>query len=95
MSVRLARLVASLVISGLALLVVGIVLSFTPARAANSAAARDYGRNYDTSTYRYTDKPALLPLPPAAARSPSMSTAISIPPSASASGWRCSNGTTC
>jgi hypothetical protein len=56
--VRLARLVASLVVSGLALLVVGIVLSFTPARAANSAAPRDYGRNYDTSAYRYTDKPA-------------------------------------
>ena len=55
---RLARLVASLVISGLALLVVGIVLSFTAARAANSAAPRDYGRNYDTSAYRYTDKPA-------------------------------------
>ena len=55
---RLARLVASLVISGLALLVVGIVLSFTPARAANSAASRDYGRNYDSSAYRYTDKPA-------------------------------------
>ena len=55
---RLARLVASLVISGLALLVVGIALSFTPARAANSTAARDYGRNYDTSAYRYTDKPA-------------------------------------
>jgi hypothetical protein len=58
MTVRLARLVASLVISGLALLMVGIALSLTPARAANSAAARDYGRNYDTSTYRYTDKPA-------------------------------------
>ena len=94
MTVRLARLVASLVISGLALLMVGIALSLTPARAANTA-ARDYGRNYDTSTYRYTDKPAPLPPPPAAARSQSMSTAISIPPSASASGWRCSNGTTC
>jgi hypothetical protein len=56
--VRLARLVASLVISGLALLMVGIALSLTPARAANIAAARDYGRNVDTSTYRYTDKPA-------------------------------------
>lgn len=55
---RLARLVASLVISGLALLVMGIVLSFTAARAANSAAPRDYGRNYNTSAYRYTDKPA-------------------------------------
>ena len=55
---RLARLVASLVISGLALLVVGIVLSFAPARAANGGMPRDYGRSYDTSTYRYTDKPA-------------------------------------
>ena len=58
MTVRLARLVASLVISGLALLMVGIALSLTPARAANITAARDYGRNVDTSTYRYTDKPA-------------------------------------
>jgi hypothetical protein len=58
MSVRLARLVASLVISGLALLLVGIALSFTPARAANSNAPPDYGRPNDTSAYRYTDKPA-------------------------------------
>jgi len=56
--VRLARLVASLVISGLALLLVGIVLSFTPARAANGTAPRDYGRPSDASAYRYTDKPA-------------------------------------
>ena len=52
------RLVASLVISGLTLLVAAIVLSFTPARAATGPAPRDYGRDYDTSTYRYTDKPA-------------------------------------
>jgi hypothetical protein len=39
MTVRLARLVASLVISGLALLMVGIALSLTPARAANIARA--------------------------------------------------------
>lgn len=55
---RLARLVASLVISGLALLVAGLVLSLTPARAANGNAPRDYGRGYDTSAYRYTDRPA-------------------------------------
>ena len=48
------RLVASLVISGLALLLLGIALSFTPARAATGPAPRDY----DTSAYRYTDKPA-------------------------------------
>ncbi|MGZ5904698.1 MAG: matrixin family metalloprotease [Reyranella sp.] len=48
------RLVASLVISGLALLLLGIALSFTPARAATGPAPRDY----DTSVYRYTDKPA-------------------------------------
>jgi len=56
--VRLARLVASLVISGLALLMMGIVLSFTAARAATGTAPRDYGRDYDISAYRYTDKPA-------------------------------------
>lgn len=53
---RLARLVASLVISGLALLLAGIMLSFTPARAAVGDAPRDYGRSSDTSVYRYTDK---------------------------------------
>jgi hypothetical protein len=52
------RLVASLVISGLALLLMGIALSFTPARAANSSAPRDDVRPYNTSAYRYTDKPA-------------------------------------
>ena len=52
------RLVASLVISGLALVLMGIVLSFAPARAANGSAPRDYGRPSDTSAYRYTDKPA-------------------------------------
>jgi hypothetical protein len=55
MSVLLARLVASLVISGLTLLAAAIVLSFSPARAANGYAPP---RDYDTSTYRYTDKPA-------------------------------------
>jgi hypothetical protein len=54
MSVLSLRLVASLVISGLALLLLGVALSFTPARAATGPAPRDY----DTSTYRYTDKPA-------------------------------------
>jgi hypothetical protein len=54
MSVLLARLVASLVISGLTLLVAAVVLSFTPARAAVGSAPRDY----DTSAYRYTDRPA-------------------------------------
>ena len=54
----LARLVARLVISGLALLLLGVALSFTPARAATGPAPRDNGRDYDTSTYRYTDKPA-------------------------------------
>lgn len=54
MSVLLARLVASLVISGLTLLAAAIILSFSPARAANGYAPRDY----DTSAYRYTDKPA-------------------------------------
>src|SRR5258708_20698660 len=58
MSVLPLRLVASLVISGLALLLMGIALSFTPARAATGPAPRDYGRDYDTSAYRYTDKPA-------------------------------------
>ena len=52
------RLVASLVISGLTLLVAAIVLSITPVRAATGPVQRDYGRDYDTSTYRYTDKPA-------------------------------------
>src|SRR5260370_36939411 len=36
----------------------GIALSFTSARAATGTAPRDYGRDYDTSAYRYTDKPA-------------------------------------
>jgi hypothetical protein len=48
--VRLARLVASLVVSGLALLVLAMVLSFMPARAAPGG--------YDGSSYRYTDKPS-------------------------------------
>jgi hypothetical protein len=56
--VPLVRLVASLVISGLTLLAAAIALSFTPARAATGTAPRDYGRDYDTSAYRYTDKPA-------------------------------------
>ena len=55
---RLARLVASLVISGLALLLVGVVLSFAPARAAIGNAPREYGRSADASAYRYTDRPA-------------------------------------
>ena len=50
---RLARVVAGLVVSGLALLVAGILLSITPVRAANGAAS---GAT-DTSAYRYTDKP--------------------------------------
>jgi len=48
--VRLARLVASLVVSGLALLLAGIFLSLTPVRAATNP--------YDNAAYRYTDKPA-------------------------------------
>jgi hypothetical protein len=48
--VRLARLVASLVVSGLALLVAGIVLSIGSARAATGPS--------DSSAYRYTDRPA-------------------------------------
>jgi len=52
--VRLARLVASLVISGLALLALGMVLGFASARAANGPAANG---PYDVSAYRYTDKP--------------------------------------
>src|SRR5260370_5264523 len=55
MSVLLARLVASLVISGLTLLAAAIILSFSPARAATGYAPP---RDYDTSAYRYTDKPA-------------------------------------
>lgn len=47
---RLARLVASLVVSGLALLLASIVLSLAPVRAATNP--------YDNSAYRYTDKPA-------------------------------------
>jgi hypothetical protein len=55
MSVLLARFVASLVISGLTLLAAAIILSFSPARAATGSAPP---RDYDTSAYRYTDKPA-------------------------------------
>jgi matrixin len=47
--VRLAQLVASLVVSGLVLLLLAILMSFAPARAANGP--------YDVSAYRYTDKP--------------------------------------
>jgi hypothetical protein len=48
--VRVARLVAGLVVSGLGLLIAAIVLSFAPARAATNP--------YDNSAYSYTDKPA-------------------------------------
>jgi hypothetical protein len=54
---RLARIVAGLVLSGLALLAAGVILSVASARAAPGPAP------YDPSAYRYTDKPA-----PAAAR---------------------------
>jgi hypothetical protein len=52
--VRLARLLTSLMISGVALWATGIVLSVTPVRAAVRSPAPDY----NTSAYRYTDKPA-------------------------------------
>ena len=51
---RLARLLTSLMVSGVALLATGMVLSVTPA----GAAVRDPAPDYNTSDYRYTDKPA-------------------------------------
>jgi hypothetical protein len=53
-AVRLARLLTSLMISGVALLATGIALSAAPA----GAAVRDPAPDYNTSNYRYTDKPA-------------------------------------
>jgi hypothetical protein len=52
--VRVARLLTSLMISGVALLATGLVLSVTAARATVRAPVPDY----DTSEYRYTDKSA-------------------------------------
>ena len=51
---RLARLLTSPMISGVALLATGIVLSVAPA----GAVVRDPAPDYDSSAYRYTDKPA-------------------------------------
>jgi hypothetical protein len=51
-SVRAARLIAGLVLSGLALLVAGVLLSVAGARAATGPYP------YDASAYRYTDKPS-------------------------------------
>ncbi len=58
---RFARLLTSLMISGVALLATGIVLSVTPA----GATVRSPGPDYNTSDYRYTDK---APAAAAAAR---------------------------
>ena len=55
-------------ISGVALLATGLVLSVTPARAT----VRDAAPDYDTSEFRYTDKSAA-----AASRPPHDSTSIS------------------
>jgi hypothetical protein len=53
-AVPVARLLTSLVISGVALLATGLVLSVTPARAT----VRTPLPEYDTSEFRYTDKSA-------------------------------------
>jgi hypothetical protein len=60
-AVRVARLLTSLMIAGVALLATGIVLPVTPA----GATVRSPGPDYNTSDYRYTDKP---PAAAAAAR---------------------------
>ena len=88
---RLARLLTSLMVSGVALLATGMVLSVMPA----GAAVRDPAPDYNTSDYRYTDKPASdCRRPPHDSTSMSSKT-NSMRPSASESGWPCSNGTTC
>ena len=84
-----ARLLTNLVISGVALLATGLVLSVTPARAT----VRTPLPEYDTSEFRYTNKSAA-----AATVGRTIDIYIvdenSMRPSGSASGSPCSNGTT-